>query len=49
MVSLQKVIELWRHKSLLKIKNTIFESVTAIAVFSLDQNNSILKGPFGGF
>lgn len=48
MISLQKIIELWRHKSVLKIKKTILESATAIAVFALDQSNSILKGPFGG-
>lgn len=34
---------------MLKIKKTILESATAIAVVALDQNNSVLKGPFGGF
>lgn len=42
-------MELWRHKSVLKIKKTILKSAIAIAVVALDQKNSILKGPFGGF
>lgn len=34
---------------MLKIKKSILESVTAIAVIALVQNSSILKGLFGGF
>jgi len=42
-------MELWSHESVLKIKKSILESVTAIAVTVFVQNVSILTDLIGGF